>query len=60
MSWGRALLMVPHVLSSVASSGVGHAVWMRSILAFARVELMMLGGGLPWAPVALLTTGLMP
>ena len=60
MSWCRALLMVPHVLRWVVSSGVGHPVSMRGILAFARAEFMMLGGGrLLRAPVVLLPTGLM-
>ena len=52
--------MVPHVLRWVVSSRVEHPVSMRGILAFARAEFLMLGGGwLPWAPVALLPTGLM-
>ena len=45
MLWCRALLMVPHILRWVASSGVGHLGSMRGILAFARAELMMFGGG---------------
>ena len=60
MSWCRALLMVPHVLRCVVFSGVRHPIWMRGILAFARAELMILGGGMPWPPVALLPTGLVP
>ena len=60
MSWCRALLIVCHILRWVVSSGVGHLVSMRGILAFARAEFMMLGGnGLPWVPVAVLPTGLM-
>ena len=60
MSWDRALLMVLHVLRWVVSSEVGHPVSMRRILAVARAEFMMLGGGgLPWAPMALLSTDLM-
>ena len=47
MSWCRASLMVPHVLRWVVSSGLGHPVGMRGILAFARAELIMLGGGMP-------------
>ena len=57
MSSCRALLMVPHVLPWVVSSWLGHPVWMRGILAFARAELVMLGGGMPLAPVACLPTG---
>ena len=60
MSWCRDLLMVVHPLRWVVSFGQGHPVWMRGILAFVRAELMMLGGGLPWALVVLLPTGLMP
>ena len=56
MSWCRALLIVPHVLRWVVSSGLGHALWMRGILAFARADLMMFGGRMPWAPVAFLPT----
>ena len=53
--------MIPHVLRWVVSSELGHPVSMRGILAFARAELMILGGDeLPWAPVALLLTALMP
>ena len=44
MSWCRALLMVPQDLRWVVSSGAGHPVLMRGILAFARTELMILGG----------------
>ena len=51
MLWCRALLMVPQFLRWEVSSGVGHPVWMRDIVAFARAELMILRGGLPWAPV---------
>ena len=48
MSWCKALLMVTHVRRWVVSSGVGHPVSMRGILAFARAEFMMLrGGGVP-------------
>ena len=51
--------MVPHVPLWVVSSGAGHPVSMRGILAFARVEFMMLrGGGLPWVPVAVFSAGL--
>ena len=61
MSWCRALPIVLHVLRWVVSSGEGHPVWMRGILAFEGAELWMFwGGGLPWAPVALLPVGLMP
>ena len=42
-----ARLMVPHVLRSVASLGVGHPVWMKGILAFERPEVMMFLGGVP-------------
>ena len=52
--------MVPHVQRLVVSSGAGHPVSMRGILAFARAEFMMLrGGGLPWVPVAVFPVGLM-
>ena len=37
--------MVPHVLRWPVSSGLDNPVWMRGILAFARAELMMFGGG---------------
>ena len=37
--------MVPHVRRWVVSSGVGHPVSMRGILAFARAEFMMSRGG---------------
>ena len=48
--------MVSHVLQSVASSGAGHPVWIRGILAFARAELMMFLGVVP--PGAVLSMGL--
>ena len=52
--------MVPHVLRWVVSSGVGHPVSVRGILAFARAEFMMFGGdGMPWAPVAVDPAALM-
>ena len=59
MSWCRVLLMVPHVRRWVVSSGVGHPVSMRGILAFARAEFMMFrGGGLSWVPAAVIPAGL--
>ena len=52
--------MVPHILRWVVSSGLGHHVSMRGILAFARAEFMMLrGGGLLWVPGTMLPAGLM-
>ena len=51
--------MVPHVRRWVVSSGVGHPVTTRGILAFARAEFMMFrGGGLSWVPVAVFPAGL--
>ena len=59
MLWCRVLLMVPHVRRWVVSSGVGHPVSMRGILAFARAEFMMFrGGGLLWVPAVVLPAGL--
>ena len=52
--------MVPHVRRWVVSSGAGHPVCMRGILAFARAEFMMFGvGGLSWVPVAVFPASLM-
>ena len=51
--------MVLHVRRWVVSSGVGHPVSMRGILAFARAEFMIFrGGGLSWVPAAVFPAGL--
>ena len=60
MSWCRVLLMVPHVRRWVVSSGAGHPVSMRGIVAFASAEFMMFRDGyLLWVPVAVFLAGMM-